>query len=86
MTELVSCLDSAEEQKAKRVKRLSSFRYANDLTLKMFKEMPTQKITIFLPVSAKTQSCFPSCNKPVDLKEHVARARKAILVSLQVSA
>lgn len=80
MTKLVSFLDSAEGQKAERVKFLSSFRYANNLTLKMFKEMPTQKISIFFPVSAKTQSCFPSRNKPVDLKEHVARARKAILV------
>lgn len=60
MTKLVSCLDPAEEQKAERVKLLSSFRYANNLTLKMFKEMPTQKITIFFPASAKTRSCFPS--------------------------
>lgn len=73
--ELVSFLDSAEEQK---VKHLSSFIYANNLTLKMFKEMPTQKITISFPVSAKTCSGFPSCSKPIDSKEHLARARKAV--------
>lgn len=73
---LLSFLDSAEEQK---VKRLSSFIYANNLTLKMFKETPTQKITISFPVSAKTCSGFPSCSKPTDSKEHLARAWKAIL-------
>lgn len=54
MTKLVSCLDSAEKQKAGRVKLLSSFRYANNLTLKMFKVMPAQKLTVFFPVSAKS--------------------------------
>lgn len=80
--ELVSFLDSAEEQK---VKHLSSFIYANNLTLKMFKEMPTQKITISFPVSAKTCSGFPSCSKPIDSKEHLARARKAIFFFLIAS-
>lgn len=47
MTKLVSCLDSAEEQKAERVKLLPSFGYANNLTLKMFKEMPTQNNHLF---------------------------------------
>lgn len=73
MAKLVSSLDSAEEQMPERVKLVSSFRYANNLTLKRFKG-------IFFPVSAKTRPCFPSCNEPIDFKEHVARAGKAIPV------
>jgi len=80
MTKLVSCLDSAEEQKAERAKFLSSFKYANNLTVKIFKECLLKKQPSFFQSLLRLSHAFPSCHNPVNLNEHVARAWKAILV------
>lgn len=69
MTKLISCFNSAEEQKAKRVKIFIFIQICKQFnTENVERNACSEKPTLFFPVSAKTQSHFPSCNAPLEFQ------------------